>query len=333
MTTTIHKIVHPATLINPQNVWKIQNIDTRLKTFIELQAKMYTKPQVIPVVNIGVNGVGQGHAEFTGDGKLAYANALAYLATKNKLYAQNCVAILRSWATICRQFGGANAPVEAAWGVAALSRSCELLKYTFPQWDPTVERLFVDWVRRLLLPHLRGDTEQYKLNWGYFNNWHTSITEARLQYALLCNNIPEVNWCINRYRDIFLSYVRNNGVTGETFRDSDHCCFGLAGMIQTCELAYHQGVDLYSLRNGLLRDCIELHSGFYGCNIFPSFAPKSRMIVYKWIQPSAWEIAYNHYKNIKKRPMDNTRVLLTKIRPCKFELHWGYDTVTHYNVL
>lgn len=326
---SVTKINHPATLIHPSNVLKLKSTPNNLKTFITNQALLFVKPQAIPVVNIGFNGIGQGHQEFTGDGKYCYANVLAYLVTGDDRYAKNCMSILENWCTVCKEFKGANAPLEAAWGVAAMARSCELLKYTYPKWSGSLESRWITWVKRLLLPHLRGETEKYKLNWGFFNNWHTSITEARLQFGLLCDDLIEVNWCKDRYKDIFNSYVQEDGVTGETLRDSDHCSFGLAGMIHICELFSHQNIDVYSLRNNLIYKCIELHAGMYASGVFPPFLPKNKVVIYKWIQPSAWEIAYNHFVSRKKLLMPHTSKLLVLIRPCNYALHWGYDTITH----
>lgn len=326
---SITKIIHPATLIHPSSVSNLKSIPTSLKTFIVSQALVFVRPLAIPVVNIGVNGSGQGHLEFTGDGKHCYANVLAYLVTNDDKYAKNCISIFQNWSSICKEFKGENAPIEAAWGIASMARSCELLKYTYPKWNLSLESTWINWVKKLLLPHLRGETEKYKLNWGFFNNWHTSITEARLQFGLLCNDLTEINWCIKRYTEIFSSYVKDNGVTGETFRDSDHCSFGLAGMIQICELLYHQNVDVYSLRDSLLSRCVELHAGMFASGVFPTFAPKNKVFIYKWVQPSAWEIAYNHFVHRSKLLMPFTSKLLSQIRPCKFALHWGYDTVTH----
>lgn len=330
--TTVSQIKHPATLIDPQSVWILKNKNNQYITHIISEASRFTQPKAIPVVNIGFGGSGIGHLEFTTDAKAAYANALAYLVTQNPNFANNLLRILKAWSTTCKTFIGPNAPLEAAWGTAAMARACELLKYTYNSTTPdtnTVINTFIDWVRRLLMPHLRGDTERYRLNWGFYNNWHTSINEARLQFALLCNDLPEVNDCLQRYVTIFNAYVKDSGLTGETYRDSDHCCFGLAGLVQTCELAFHQGVDLYQLRNNLLHKCMETHAGMLACGVFPPCVDKSKLIVYRWIQPCAWEIVYHHFVNRKGMEMPFTKQLLSRIRPCGYELHWGYDTLTH----
>jgi hypothetical protein len=218
-----------------------------------------------------------------------------------------------------------------------MSRACELLKHVIPNWEQKfkhIEELYVNWVRKMLMPHLLGQTEKYKLKWGFYNNWHTSILEAKLQFAILTNDIVVANNCIEEYKTIFASYVRDNGFTGETLRDSDHCTFGLAGLVQICELAHHQGIDLYSLNNNLLHKSIEFHADLYGNKRVPTGCNDTYTLqqfnICNWIQPSAWEIARKHFCERKKMNMKNTDALLAKIRPSGYALHWGYCTLTHY---
>jgi hypothetical protein len=339
------RIIHPATLTSPSDVKTLSNLGSCPVSKLSLinsakeklfkDVKLNCKSQALTTVDIGPGGVGVGHKEFTEDGKQAYAQALAYLITKEEVYACNCMNILNDWATKCTVFKGANAPLEAAWGTASMSRACELVKYTVPNWAKykAMEDCYVNWVRKMLMPHLLGLTEKYKLKWGFYNNWHTSIIEARLQFALLTDDLESANVCIEEYKKILASYVKDDGFTGETLRDSDHCCFGLAGLVQICELAFHQGVDLYSLRNNVLHKCIEFHAELYGTKKVPKdLASKFNISQFKicnWVQPSAWEIARKHYCGRKSYTMRNTDALLQGIRPAGYALHWGYCTLTH----
>lgn len=346
MCSVMKRIIHPATLISLSDLKTLSNLgacsvsklslvnSARDKLFKDV--KLNYKSQALTIVDIGQGGSGVGHKEFTEDGKQAYAQALAYLITKEEQYASNCMNILHDWASKCTAFKGTNAPLEAAWGTASMSRACELVKYMVPNWSKykAMEDCYVNWVRKMLMPHLLGLTEKYKLKWGFYNNWHTSIIEARLQFALLTDDLESVNLCIEEYKKILASYVQDDGFTGETLRDSDHCCFGLAGLVQICELAFHQGVDLYSLRNNILHKCIEFHAELYGTKKVPnSLGSKfniSQFKLFSWVQPSAWEIARKHYCARKSYTMRNTDALLQNtIRPAGYALHWGYCTLTH----
>lgn len=327
-------ISHPATLVDPMRLNQIFNnkLDYTKDPLKSARAKILQEaplnysPRSLEVVSIGFGGTGQGHNEFTGDGKMCYAQTLAYLITKNETYANNCMSILDAWATKCKQFTGENAILEASWGTAVMARSCEILKHFYPKWNKDIEKRYISWVQKLLMPHLKCETEKYKLNWGFHNNWHTSNTEARLQFALLTNNTTEVDWCVNQYKTILSSYVYKTGFTYETLRDSDHCCFGIAGMIHICEILYHQGINVYNLNDNSLLRCVELHARIYGDNFTPPNYARDQFNVCKWIQPSGWEIVLNHFGESN---LPFTKKLLSKIRPCGFALHWGYDTLTH----
>lgn len=48
------------------------------------------------------------------------------------------------------------------------------------------------------------------------------------------------------------AYITPCGECGETKRDLFHSQFGLGGLIQLAEMAWQQGVDLYSYRNNIL---------------------------------------------------------------------------------
>lgn len=338
---TLSKVNHPASIVSPQFLKKMKDKHSSIetlqlyklaKTDLLRQAKIDYTPRPLKVVDIGYHGVGIGHEEFTKDAAQSYAQALAYVITGNTKYLDNCLHILNSWASVCETFKGDNAPLEAAWGVASMTRSFEIVKYNvgqeYKERASGVQHRYVNWVTRLLMPHLRGETNQHKLKWPY-NNWHTSIVEARLQFALLRDDLKEVNWCIDEYKRIFDTYIKDNGFTSETLRDSDHCCFGIAGLIQVAETLYHQGIDVYSLKNNLLHKVLEFHAGLYGGGKCPTGFDINQFKIQKWIQPCGWEIARHHFVVRKKMSTPNTDTLLMKIRPCKYELHWGYDTLTH----
>lgn len=45
-----------------------------------------------------------------------------------------------------------NAPLEAGWGIASMARCVELLKYTYPGWDPALEKQFLRFVDHVIMP-------------------------------------------------------------------------------------------------------------------------------------------------------------------------------------
>lgn len=334
-------LIHPATIVSRSFVEKVlQNDDILLShpTFITAKKAILDStpinftPHALQTVDIDHFGTGQGHPEIKADCEQLYTQALAYLLSKKEIYAENVLNIMKTWSETCTTFTGSNAPLEGAWMLASMARGIEIIKYIYPNYNYNIHNKFVNWIKTTVLPHLLGQTSVSSWIWGdktTFNNWHTSTIEARLQFAILTDNVIEINNCVNLYKAVFSKYVNDNGLTGESFRDSDHCCFGLAGMINICEILHNINIDVYTLRDNLLMKCVELHAGVYCFQKVPPGYSVSQFNCYCWIQPSSWEIAYNHFCNRLHLSMPNTLGLLSKTRPSKYQLHWGYDTLTH----
>jgi hypothetical protein len=129
-----------------------------------------------------------GHVSFVElDGQQAFKQAMAYWATNDTRYADIAQRIVEQWSLGNRAFGilNQNGPLEAAWGVSSMAKALELLRYKpWPGYKPAVVDSFVSWVEATSIPqfnwYIRGNT--------FYSNWHASIGEALMSYALLTNN-------------------------------------------------------------------------------------------------------------------------------------------------
>lgn len=101
-----------------------------------------------------------------------------------------------------------------------------------------------------------------------------------------------------------------NGMCGETGRDLNHSEMAFASAINTAEIAWHQGIDLYTLDSKRLTAFMETTaslrlgitskiSGLYSSKLTPG-----------GLIPT-YEIAYNHYHNRKKILLPTTNKLIT----------------------
>jgi hypothetical protein len=104
-----------------------------------------------------------------------------------------------------------------------------------------------------------------------------------------------------------------DGLCAETFRDLGHCDLGLAQMINSAEIAWHQGVDLYSIHAKRTVAFMELYAFLrMGDSI-----PKDFYRVQSLGMNATFEIAYNHFHNRMGMELPKTRLLLEQaIRPC-----------------
>ncbi len=104
-----------------------------------------------------------------------------------------------------------------------------------------------------------------------------------------------------------------DGLCMETFRGLGKCDAGFAQMINAAEIAWHQGIDLYSIQGKRITAYMELYSLLRVGDPVPK-------IFYR-VQPmgmlATFEIAYNHYHNRMGMNLPNTQMLIQQaVRPC-----------------
>jgi hypothetical protein len=120
-----------------------------------------------------------------------------------------------------------------------------------------------------------------------------------------------------------------DGLTQETCRDNNHHAqFAMASALRAAEVAWNQGVDLYTENTARYTKALELmalqsNSGNMQNTCTNNTASLS---IY-----ATWEIGYNHYHNRKNINLPNTLAIITnKIRPSGVS-DWNifYETLTH----
>lgn len=286
-------------------------------------------PRALRNVAIDWGGKGVGHEECTKDGEAAVSLALIYWATGDPKYATRALNILKAWATTNVTFTGNNAPLEAAWSVCSMARAAELLKWSTVanDWKP-IQPAFFAWLDKVIMPVLR-DAAVWR--WTPKNNWHFSMLCARMQIAILRDDVKEWEWCVQKYREIFpvaLCHGECRGETVECKRDVTHNQFLLGGMIQAPEMALHQGVNLYDDR---LIDCVELQARIMMKEVPTGFKPEDIKTPYGYWPEPVYEIAYAHFHGRKKKEMPYTAkyLQLAHVRPDRVTFHWGGNTLTH----
>ena len=92
-----------------------------------------------------------------------------------------------------------------------------------------------------------------------------------------------------------------DGLCQETCRDLRHVQHGFGGLIQTAEIAWHQGVDLYSERGNRLLTGLEFYAKYVlGAQVPPNLC---KGVLSSTDAMPSWEIAYNHYNHRMNLPM------------------------------
>jgi len=105
---------------------------------------------------------------------------------------------------------------------------------------------------------------------------------------------------------------------------------GLSPAVNSAEIAFHQGIDLYGENGQRIMAAMEFHAGrFLGQPVSPALFPNGFPVAD--VLPT-WEIAYNHFHNRKGFALPLTDTLITtKVRPSFNTTHnnMAWESLTH----
>ncbi|MCE0497562.1 MAG: alginate lyase family protein [Methylacidiphilales bacterium] len=310
------------------------------------------------------------------DALVAYTQTLMWIFTDNEQYAQSAMVILNGWSI-------QKNTEPNSWCLlatpAVFAEAAELLRATYPKWQPEDIAKFSAMLNRVYLPILHNrmvyggkefDTIYAMMAIGVFNDDRGAFDEALSHFVsyLPCfiylkedGPTPKIsNYWLSTPSDAELAKmdaslfpnpadawfsVKQTDVEDTNLLESadldrlwsnampqayiDGLCavmFSTKGGMTQCdgafvslshalEIAWHQGVDLYTPNTKRITSFMELYShlrlrmddtiplAFYGVSPGP--------------MNGTWEVAYNHYHNRKGLDLPWTRELLDKaIRPC-----------------
>jgi hypothetical protein len=319
-------------------------------------ARLTWTPTPWDTVNCGSYSVpDSGCSAESNDAKAAYTHALLWYFTDSAVYAQKSIQILDAWAATIKAHTNSNAPLQAAWTASLFPLAAEILRATYPQWTGAEISQFSTMLTKTFLPLIINGKPTTN------GNWELTMTDALLCIGVFNEDTAAFNKGIFLWRKrvpayFYMStdgstpvrpYGTNNfasdsaitkywytpgqfadGLCQETCRDFGHTQMGLAAAINTAEIAYHQGTDLYAENDKRIMTAMEFHA-----------APLLGHPKLSWLcgdsltglKPAAtWEIAYNHFHNRKGYllPLSDS-LILVKIRPSTTGTHMAWESLTH----
>ena len=280
--------------------------------------------------------------------------------TDNETYAKKSVEILNAWSEKLTGFISNDRQKELvdAWSGCVFPLAAEIMRATYPKWTKTEVNQFSSMLNKAFLPLLIPGNPTYN------GNWELTMINAMMCIAVFNEDTATFNHAIFLWRKRVPAYfyLTTDGVTPirpygtpnldgdsaiwnywfkpnqyfdglcqETRRDyGHHAQFGLASAINSAEIAYHQGIDLYEENAARLMASMEFHAACFlgkpvSFTLFPDGFKASEL------QPS-WEIAYNHFHNRKNYLLPMTDTLIhTKIRFLDngTMLNLAWESLTH----
>lgn len=215
-----------------------------------------------PQVEIDRGGSGpQNYGILYNDVAAAYACALRWKVTGDKLYADTAVRIMNAWAATLKRLGG-DSNVDLAAGLYGyeFANAGEIMR-GYPGWAAADFAAFQRMMRTVFYPintdflHRHNNTEITH----YWANWDLCNIASILAIGVLCDDRVLFDEAIDYFRAgpgngaipqaVYYLHPGHLGQWQESGRDQGHNTLGIALAGAICEMAWNQGVDLYGYDN------------------------------------------------------------------------------------
>ncbi|MBN8460789.1 MAG: alginate lyase family protein [Verrucomicrobia bacterium] len=301
-------------------------------------------------INMGERKSGKpavGRQRSSADAHAAYLNFIRWYVSGDRAYADCAIRICNNWsAKVCEESrpGLTGIPIGEFAMVGELLRCC-------PYWKAEDQERFKSMMRTYLYPGVKAFLDEHNKNGSSetWANWDICNVQALVAMGVLLDDRRIFNEGIDYFKSgrgtgsiknaVYHMHPGGLGQWQESGRDQGHAqlCIGMMG--QLCQVAWNQGVDLFSHDNNRLLAGIEYVGATALLEKLPfkyynndSDAMNYWLSVngYGRLSSPVWELLHNHYvvrKGIKS-PRLFTMAKLTRPEPGGGD-HFGYGTLTY----
>ncbi len=285
------------------------------------------------------------------DAIAAYAQALLWYYSGDETYARSCVAILNAWSDLEGFIAGNDQDrLLAGWMGAVLAPAAEIMRL-YPKWTTAEQAKLQAMFRRAFYPQLNtastwnGNVDLTQIDAlisiAVFNEDATAFEDALLRlrnrsraYFYLKSDGPLPHPIMGDGGDLPKFWFHPtrwvDGLTQETCRDNGHHAqYGLGSALHAAEVAWHQGVDVYSEHQERYVAAMELLATQFLTGSMQGLCEKDTPAKSR---QNTWEIGFSHYATRKGLALPMTRrLILEQIRPHaeRMSCNLNFETLTH----
>lgn len=304
--------IHPGLLQNREDILRLKNavaakhpvIYEGYLVFEKSPYSQYDYQVKGPLPEVGRNP-GVGNTAYDSDANAAYQNAIMWAVTADERYARKAVEIIDSWTNTLQKVTGRDAVLMAGLGPFKMVNAAEIMRYTYPAWTEAAAKRTEQHFLKVIYPVVAEFAPFAN------GNWDGAALKTVMAIGIYCNNRGIFERAIRYYvngwgNGSLTNYIINDqGQVQETGRDQAHSQLGIGMLAECSEMAWHQGLDLYSYAGNRLLKGFEYTARYnLGDNGIPYTPAIDRTGKYLHQRPSeiargnlraVYEQVYNHY--------------------------------------
>ncbi|MBS0030539.1 alginate lyase family protein [Chitinophaga sp. 22321] len=293
------------------------------------------QPNPADTVYRGYDGVHhENYGQLYNDIAAAYATALRWKVSGDKLYAEKSIQIMNAWSARLKGIGGNNdANLAAGLYGYQFANAAEIMR-TYTGWARADFARFQKMMLTVFYPMNHAFLARRERCMSHFYaNWDLCVMNSILATGVLCDDRDIYNEAIRYFKygagngavanAVYFIHPDGLGQWQESGRDQGHTTLGIGLMGTFCEMAWNQGDDMYGYDNNRFLKGAE-YVAAYNLGDSVSFKTYTNCVgvVQNVISSGSrgnirpvWELVYNHYVNRKGLPAPNCTRFAQKVRP------------------
>ncbi len=194
------------------------------------------------------------NAQADRDFQVAYFNAVMWAITGEKRHAAKAMEILDAYADTFQGYSDEDKDrqLTASLGPFLLINAAEIIRHTDAGWPEENAVKFEQFLKTRVLPAIQDFAPFAN------GNWDTGCIKTVMAIGVFCDDEAVFGRGVAYFKNgegngRLTHYVVNEtGQCQESGRDQQHTQLGLGHLAEAAEVAYNQGVDLYSLADNRL---------------------------------------------------------------------------------
>lgn len=263
------------------------------------------------VVRGSYGGSAVGGSELSSSAGQAYNHALMWYLTGNKAHAQKAIEIINAWSGTVWDFEGNDAKLLAGWTGHNFCNAAEILKNTDSGWEKDDIEQFKSMLLSVYYPLIRDLFPEAN------GNWDAAMINTMLCIGIFCDDRAIFDRAVNSFRrgvgnGGITKYIYPSGQCQESTRDMSHTQLGIGEFAQAAQVAWNQGVDLFSTAGNRLALGFEYTSKFMLGEDVPVYGIISQQGRGRF--SNIYEVVYQHYHYVKGFEMPFTARVIEKTR-------------------